>query len=159
MSNVTAVSKPLSDFPALVSDRARTLFIGASRTLVAICALHLAFWAVATWSNWDHWATGGLWGAEEAGDIESAADFWALPGSFMLPLALLALLIERLARSGRAAPAYVGWALTGWVVLCAAILMPSGFILGIIPGIMLIAASRLNSRAAQQKELQDRAFA
>lgn len=81
--------------------------------------------------------------------MESMRDFWALPGGFALPLILLGLLISRLAHAGRALPAYAGWLFTSWVVLSAGILMPSGFLFGLIPAGMLLAAHRLNSKALQ----------
>ncbi|MFI6869153.1 DUF6463 family protein [Nocardia sp. NPDC050406] len=147
MSNVTTVSKPLPDLPALVDARAATLYVWAGRALTAIATLHIAFFVVDTNDHWSEWATGELWGAQATTRYESLADFWALPGGFAAPLIVLGLLITRLARAGRAVPAYVGWTLTAWVVLCALILMPSGFLLGLIPAGMLLTASWRNSRA------------
>lgn len=157
MSNVTAVSKPLPELAALVDSRAAGLFTWAGRLLVAIGVLHIAFFTVATVDRWPDWATGELRGENAQTHYESLADFWALPGGFAVVLIVLGLLITRLARAGRAVPAYVSWALTAWVLLNVLILTPSGFLLGIIPSVMLFTASWRNARAARGS--QERALA
>jgi hypothetical protein len=72
--------------------------------------------------------------------------FWALPGSFVVPLVLFGLLVARLGRCGERPPAYAGWVLAGWVAGCALLIGPSGFLLGFVPAGLLIAADLLARR-------------
>jgi hypothetical protein len=51
-------------------------------------------------------------------------------------------LVVRGAREGQTPPAYVGIALIVWAALGALIFEPSPFVLGVIPGAMLVAAAR-----------------
>ncbi|MDI2131073.1 hypothetical protein [Yinghuangia seranimata] len=144
---VPSVDRPISD--ALVSARARTLTVWGARATVLIGVAHTVYFAVRTHGSWGGWLTGELWGsgARDAAHMETARDFWQLPASFVVPMVLLALVASRLARSGRALPGYVGWTFAAWIVVCGGILLPSGFLLGVVPAGMFIAAHHVNSKA------------
>ncbi|MFD8290077.1 DUF6463 family protein [Streptomyces lavendulae] len=127
------------------SDRARSLTIWAGRTTVAIGVAHLVYFALKTRSHWGDWAGGALHGRAAIDDPVNAAavgGFWSLPGSFAVPLILLGLLVSRTARTGQELPGYLAWTLAAWVLLCAAVLEPSGFPLGIVPVALLLLARR-----------------
>lgn len=96
--------------------------------------------------HWAGWLAGDLRGVRD-GQTESALAFWALPGSFAVPLILFGLVAIRLGRQGQILPAYVGWVLGAWVVLGAVILEPSGFPLGLIPTALFVAANAAGTRA------------
>ncbi|MCX5192543.1 DUF6463 family protein [Streptomyces sp. NBC_00249] len=123
--------------------RSRSLTVWAGRTTVAIGLLHLVYFTVKSWSRWDDWAGGALRSRaaiDDPANSPSLSAFWALPGSFAVPLVLLGLLLVRMARTGQEVPGYVPWTLGAWVLLCAAVLEPSGFPLGIVPVGLLLAA-------------------
>lgn len=124
--------------------KADALNLWAGRFLVGISLLHIAFFTVLTWRDWSAWATGALWGPDPAAATEYQLHmgFWALLGSFAAPMLLLGLVVIRLSRQGVALPAYLGWGLLAWVLVCAALVEPSGFPLGLIPAFLLIAAHR-----------------
>ncbi|HEX5596870.1 MAG TPA: DUF6463 family protein [Micromonosporaceae bacterium] len=117
----------------------KQLTVSAGWSMVAIGVLHTAVFLPHPY--WGEWLTGGLRSGE--GSDASVSVFWALPGSFVVPLVLLGLLMRRLGRRGERAPAYVGWALGGWVAGCVVLVGPSGFLLGFIPAGMLIAEDLL----------------
>ncbi|HLS13763.1 MAG TPA: DUF6463 family protein [Beutenbergiaceae bacterium] len=117
----------------------------AGWSMVAIAVLHTL--AHMFHPYWRQWLTGGLW-TGEAG-LESISFFWALPGSFVVVLAVLGLLVAGMGRRGDDVPAYVGWGLGLWVLGCLALIGPSGFMFGILPSILLIAAD-LRRRSARR---------
>lgn len=119
--------------------------------MTAIGAAHIALFTVTTRSRWGDWLGGELRGADitDPALVASRADFWALPGSLAVPLILLGLLVTRMARTGQEIPRYAGWALGAWVLLSAWILGPSGFVLGLVPAVLLVLAQRTSSRAAR----------
>ncbi|MER5808505.1 DUF6463 family protein [Streptomyces sp. NPDC002033] len=123
------------------SARARALTLWAGRGAVSIGGLHAALFAVKSRSEWGGWLSGALRGADPDSRAETLRLFWALPGGFAVPLILLGLLLSRMARTGQEVPRYVGWALAGWVVPAGWILEPSGFLLGLVPAVLLILAS------------------
>lgn len=116
----------------------------AGRFMVGISLLHIAFFTVLTWRDWGASAAGALWLPDPATAAEYRLHmgFWALLGSFAAPMLLLGLLVMRLARQGVPLPAYLGWGLLAWVLICAALVEPSGFPLGLIPAFLLIAGRR-----------------
>lgn len=59
--------------------------------------------------------------------------------------ALLAALLLGLLRAEVPIPGFVGYVLFAWILVCSAILEPSGFPLGLIPAGMLILAHRRRS--------------
>ncbi|MFJ7271110.1 DUF6463 family protein [Streptomyces sp. NPDC099050] len=131
--------------------RARTLNTWAGRSMTAIGTAHIVLFSVSTWSRWGDWLGGELRGADitDPAIVASRADFWALPGSLAVPLILLGLLVTRMARAGQGIPRYAGWILGAWVLVSAWILGPSGFVLGLVPAVLLILAQRTPSRAAR----------
>lgn len=127
-----------------LSPNSAALYKWAGWILIAICLLHFVFWTIMTLPNWGNWATGALW----KGDPQTLSDFalnfefWALPGSFMVPLLFLAMLIVHASRIKVRLPFYIGWGILLWVLVCSYILEPSGFPLLIIPSGLLILAQR-----------------
>ncbi|MER7332847.1 MULTISPECIES: DUF6463 family protein [unclassified Micromonospora] len=118
------------------------LTVAAGWSMATIGVLHTAVFL--PHPHWNEWLTGGL-RSGEGGDA-SLAVFWALPGSFVVPLVLFGLLVARLGRRGERAPAYVGWIMGGWAAGCALLVGPSGFLLGFIPAGLLIAEDLLARR-------------
>lgn len=116
----------------------------AGWSMVGIAALHVVFWSVVTWPDWGAWAAGDLWGAEPATALQYRLHhgYWALIGSFAVPLLLLGLLTVQVTRLGVPLPWYVGWILLAWVLLASALMEPNGFPLGLIPSFLLIVAGR-----------------
>ncbi|MBN6057757.1 hypothetical protein JYK22_37890, partial [Nonomuraea sp. RK-328] len=74
------------------------------------------------------------------------ATFWALPGGFVVVLALLGLLVARAGRQGQPVPGYVGWAILAWGAFAVALIGPSGFLFTAIPAGLLIAANITTGR-------------
>lgn len=125
--------------------KAALLYRWAGWMLVGICLLHLVFWSIVTYHSWNVWISGALWEYENPQTrtaFELNFEFWALPGSFMIPLLLLGLLIAHAARMRNRLPRYLGWSLLLWVLICSIILEPSGFPLGLIPVVILIMAQK-----------------
>ncbi|MDO3703168.1 DUF6463 family protein [Micromonospora sp. C28SCA-DRY-2] len=130
------------------------LTVAAGWTLAGIGVLHAAVFLPHPY--WEQWLTGGL-RSGEGGDA-SLSVFWALPGSFVVPLVLLGLLLARLGRRGERAPAHVGWALGGWAAGCALLIGPSGFLLGFVPAGLLIAEDLLARRRGGGREVAEPAI-
>jgi hypothetical protein len=137
-----------TDSSVFVPDRARTLTIWAGRSLVAIALIHAAFFAAVSWDHIPGWFAGELWAAPnlDAPMSQSEAYFWALLGSFAVPLLLLGALITRSAQQGSTLPGYVTWTIAAWVLACALIMEPSGFPLGLIPLSLLFTAEVMRRR-------------
>ncbi|MFD7260522.1 DUF6463 family protein [Streptomyces sp. NPDC059874] len=145
IGTTSTVITPPSAAAAAGEARARTLTIWAGRSTVVIGVVHIAVFLVQTWSSWGDWLTGRLHGPtaiEDPANLDSLRLFWALPGSFAVPLVLLGLLFIRMARTGQEVPRYLGWTLAAWVILCGWILEPSGFLLGLVPTALLLLAHR-----------------
>ncbi|GAA4917985.1 DUF6463 family protein [Stackebrandtia albiflava] len=127
--------------PAL-SGAARTLTYWAGGFMLFIAAAHTAVFAPHPY--WEHWISGGL---RQAGvDPESLATFWALPGGFVVTLALLGLMVLRDARAGAAVPGYFGPVIAVWCLACTWLIGPSGFLSGLVPAALLIVAALLRRR-------------
>lgn len=120
----------------------------AGRLIVAISLLHIVFFVTVSWEYLPGWFAGNLWVNEPFGaDMsQSQAHFWVLLGSFAVPLLLLGAVVVRSAREDRPLPAYVTWTLTGWVVVCALVLEPTGIPFLLVPAGLLIAAGVLRKR-------------
>lgn len=124
--------------------RARTLTIWAGRLIVVVASLHLLFFLVRTAEFAPDWLSGGLWtplGMDEQMP-QAQAFFWLFLGSFAVPLLLVGLLVTRFAKDGRALPAYVPWVLAGWTLVCAFIMLPSGFPLLVVASVLLVLARK-----------------
>jgi hypothetical protein len=138
---------------SLVDPTARMLTIWAARLMMTIAIAHVVIFTILTHRYWVGWFAGDLRTTRYIGRemphevLASVAGFWQLPGSFVVPMTVLAMLISRLARTGRALPGYVGWVFGAWVVVASLVLEPSGFPLGLIPAGMLILAHRRNTAA------------
>ncbi|WP_309104057.1 DUF6463 family protein [Microbacterium sp.] len=126
--------------------RADRLTVAAAVTLLLISVLHTAVFVAHGW--WDSWLAGPL--RSEQMPIDAFVHFWALPGGFVVPIALLALLILEAGRRGATVPAYVGFALAAWAVVCVWIVGPSGFLLFAVPALLLIMAG---SRARRRQSV------
>jgi len=135
--------------PGRTTPSARRLTLWAGRLIVAISALHIVFFVTVSWEYLPGWFTGDLWGHEPFGEdmSQSQAHFWVLIGSFAVPLLLLGAVVARSATEDRPLPAYVTWALTAWVVVCALVLEPAGLPFLLVPAGMLVAAEVSRKRA------------
>lgn len=133
---------PTAGVPPRLTGRARALTIWAGRLLTAVAAAHLVFFLVTSTEFVPDWLSGALWADLPLDEPmpQAQAFFWQLTGSFAVPTALLGLLLARFAREGRALPGYVTWTVAAWVTLCASILEPSGFPVGLVPAVMLVVA-------------------
>ena len=132
-----------TDTPAL-RIRSDRLTMAAGWSLLAICALHtLAFSLHPYWADW---LAGPLRTTEAT--LDEAAQFWGLPGGFVLPGILLAVLLIRLGRQGGRAPAAFGPVLGLWALGCVWILGPSGFLFVLGPAALLVLARLKGGPAA-----------
>ncbi|GEK81343.1 hypothetical protein [Agrococcus baldri] len=113
------------------------LTIAAGIALLVIMALHTAVFVPHEW--WGAWLAGPF--RAEQPPVDATVLFWALPGGFVVPGALLALLIVREGRRGRAMPAYVAVVLAIWAVGCVWIVGPSGFLTLVVPVVLLVVAN------------------
>lgn len=132
--------------------RAGALTVWAGRSTVVIGVAHLVYFALKTRPHWGGWAGGVLHGRtaiEDPANAVSLSGFWSLPGSFAVPLILLGLLVSRMARTGQELPGYLAWTLAAWVLLCALVLEPSGFPLGIVPVTLLLLGRRHRGSATR----------
>lgn len=122
----------------LTSDHARPdrLTTAAGWSLLTIAALHTLVFAFHPY--WDDWFAGPT--RTGALPLEAVVQFWGLPGGFVVPGILLALLTVRLGRRGETLPAYAGWGLGLWAASCLWIVGPSGFLLVLVPSALLITA-------------------
>jgi Family of unknown function (DUF6463) len=120
----------------------------AGWVLLVISALHTLVFAFHPY--WDDWLAGPLRTATLP--LEAVVQFWGLPGGFVAPGVLLALLTVRLGRRGETLPAYVGWVLGLWAAGCIWIVGPSGFLLLLAPATLLIVADRRARRRSARAE-------
>ncbi|WP_210415457.1 hypothetical protein [Agromyces laixinhei] len=128
--------------------RADRLTVAAAISLLLISALHTAAFALHPW--WGAWVAGPF--RTEQLPLDAAVQFWGLPGGFVVPGVLLALLILRAGRNGRTVPVYVGAVLGVWALSCVWVVGPSGFLLLLVPAVLLLSAS---IRARRRGERQD----
>ncbi|OLF14963.1 hypothetical protein BU204_24760 [Actinophytocola xanthii] len=102
--------------------------------------MHLAFFLVRSLDFVPDWVGGELWRVVPDGDPmpQAQAYFWQLLGSFAVPLLLVGLLLVRFARAGRALPPFVTWTVAGWTLVCALVLLPSGFPVLVVASVLLV---------------------
>lgn len=97
---------------------------------------------VADWLDEGLWAAVPLGAAETVEAQANATAFWGGVGSFAVPLAVLSGLLWRLAGREVPVPAWVGWTMAGWCALGGVLLVPSPYFVGMIPGLLIVLASR-----------------
>ncbi|WP_433271513.1 DUF6463 family protein [Actinosynnema sp. CS-041913] len=124
----------------------------ASGIMLVLGAGHLSLLTLFAPEDIAGWAERGLWAAvplgltDDAGPtverLQNAVTFWAGPGSFSVPLILLACLVWHLAGRGVAVPAWVGWGLAAWCVVGGVLLVPSPFFAGAVAGAFIVVAAR-----------------
>ena len=141
----TAVSAPV---PAPGQRAARLppnrLTVWGAIALLTISALHTLVFALHPW--WGPWMAGPFRTTQLP--IDAAVQFWGLPGGFVVPGVLLALLVLRAGRRGDTVPIYVPLTLGIWALLCVWMVGPSGFMLLLLPAILLLIASLRARRSA-----------
>lgn len=144
----TPALTPRSPRPAMPHAAAATATSRAGWSMVGIAVLHVVFWSVVTWTDWGAWAAGDLWGADPTTLVGYRLHYgyWALVGSFAVPLFLLGLLIVHLAELGVPVPGYLGWVVLVWVLVASLLLEPNGFPLGFIPAALLLRARHIERR-------------
>lgn len=113
------------------------LTTAAGITILVIVALHTAFFAVHPW--WGDWLAGPLRTHEPP--MEASVQFWALPGGFVIPFALLGMLLIAWGRRGLPAPWYLGPALGLWALACVWTVGPSGFLFVLAPAVLLVVSA------------------
>lgn len=124
----------------------------ASGIMVVLGAGYLSLAIFMSWKVIAGWTERGLWaavplvgtkGAERTVEsMQNSTTFWAGLGSFSVPLLLLGCLTWNLAGRGVALPASIGWGLAAWCVVGGVLLVPSPFFVGVIAGVLIIAAAR-----------------
>lgn len=151
MTKHTSLPGPVSHDPrAPRRDHARRpgvdrLTVAAAISLLVISVLHTAAFAFHPW--WGAWLIGPFRTAQLPTD--AAVQFWGLPGGFVVPGVLLAVLILETGRRGGAAPACIGVVLGVWALVCAWMAGPSGFVLFLVPTVLLLIASRRARRRSE----------
>lgn len=133
-------TEPL-DLPAMrdpdgAARQADRLTMAGGWSLLAIAVLHTLVFIAQPW--WGVWLAGPF--RTEEPPVEAFAQFWALPGSFVVIGALFGLSLVTLGRRGAQAPLYVPIALALWAALCVWIVGPSGFMLVTVPVVLLVLA-------------------
>lgn len=121
------------------------LTVAAAIALLVISVLHTAAFAFHPW--WGPWLTGPF--RTEQLPMDAVVQFWGLPGGFVVPGVLLALLILHTGRRGQTVPIYVGIILGCWALTCVWIVGPSGFLLLLVPAVLLLVARRRARRRAR----------
>lgn len=133
-----------TDIPASSArTRSDRLTIAAGVSLLVVCVLHTLAFSVHPY--WADWVAGPLRTTEAT--LDEAAQFWGLPGGFVLPGALLAVLLILRGRQGGRAPAAFGPVLGLWALGCVWILGPSGFLFLLVPAALLVLASARGARS------------
>ncbi|MDQ0643344.1 hypothetical protein [Microbacterium murale] len=129
------------------SGRPDRLTISAAIALLTISALHTVAFALHPW--WGAWMAGPFRTTQLP--MEAAVQFWGLPGGFVVPGVLLALLILRAGRRGDTVPLYVALILGIWAVLCVWMVGPSGFVMLLVPAVLLLIASLRSRRGIERR--------
>lgn len=129
----------------------------SAAALIALCAVHLVVLGIDLGREAPAWLGLNMWTFDHwqpvhdqpAGMQASGAVFWATVGSFVAPTLVLGALVLWLDRRRLPIPAFVGWALAGWMALATAIMPPSGFPVGLAIATCLAIglARRARSRA------------
>lgn len=124
------------------------------RVAAGICVFlgigHLSLALRIAWPSVSSWLASGVWaavplefGAEKTPEsLRNALAFWAGPGCFSVPLALLGGLVWHFAGQGIRPPAWVGYGLAAWCVVGGLLLVPSPFFVGAVAGVLVVLAAR-----------------
>ncbi|MDP3950143.1 hypothetical protein [Microbacterium sp.] len=136
--------EPRRDGAPIRPDR---LTVSAAIALLTISALHTVAFALHPW--WGAWMAGPFRTAQLP--VDAAVQFWGLPGGFVVPGVLLALLILRAGRRGDTVPLYIALTLGIWALVCIWMVGPSGFVLLLIPAVLLLIAARRARRRAEHR--------
>ncbi|GAB3633276.1 hypothetical protein GCM10027421_26290 [Microbacterium shaanxiense] len=131
-----------------VTARPDRLTVSAAIVLLVICVLHTVAFAVHPW--WGAWMAGPFRTAQLP--VDAAVQFWGLPGGFVVPGVLLALLILRTGRGGSTVPLYFAITLAAWALVCIWMVGPSGFVLLLIPAVLLLVASVRSRRRLARRD-------
>jgi len=152
MTHPQAATSPASKLTAEPSrDGARIrpyrLTVSAAIALLVISALHTVAFALHPW--WGAWMAGPFRTTELP--VDAAVQFWGLPGGFVVPGVLLALLILRAGRRGETVPLYVAMILGVWALVCIWMVGPSGFMLLLLPAALLSIATLRSRRVVDRR--------
>lgn len=123
------------------------LTVSAAIALLTISALHTVAFALHPW--WGAWMAGPFRTAQLP--VDAAVQFWGLPGGFVVPGVLLALFILRTGRRGETVPLYVALTLGIWALVCIWMVGPSGFVLLLIPVVLLLIATLRSRRRTERR--------
>lgn len=118
--------------------------------LIVLGAVHMVTIGIDALAFAPGWLGLGLWttghwlpfAAQPPDLLASNAAFWATLGSCAVPSIILGALIVKMTRDGIPVPQFVGWSLFLWLGLCTLLLEPSGFPLGLIISLALLAGIR-----------------
>lgn len=131
---------------------ATALLRWAGGIMIVLGVGHLGLLLVFSGEDVAGWVDRGVWAAvplqvsaSDAPTVESltnATAFWAGPGSFAVPLALLGCLVWWLAGRAVAVPAWLGWGIVVWTAIGGIVLVPSPFFAGTIAGVLIVVAAR-----------------
>lgn len=127
--------------------RPNRLTVSGAIALLTISVLHTLVFTLHPW--WGPWMAGPFRTAQLPTD--AAVQFWALPGGFVVPGVLLALVILRAGRRGDTVPIHVPIVLGVWALLCVWMVGPSGFLLLLVPATLLLIASLRSRRRAPRR--------
>ncbi|MEU6988245.1 DUF6463 family protein [Streptomyces sp. NPDC046324] len=122
----------------------------AGGIMIALGAGHLTILTFTAWEDVAGWVEQGVWAAvplspgsvDTVPGLENKLAFWGGPGSFAAPMALLGYLIRHLAGRGVTVPAGIGWGVAIWCALGGVLLVPSPFLAGVVPGLLIVLAAR-----------------
>ena len=150
MTKQTSPASPVSDDSRAprrdhALPRIDRLTVAAAVSLLVISVLHTAAFAFHPW--WGAWLVGPFRTVQLPTD--AAVQFWGLPGGFVVPGILLALLILQTGRRGRTVPPYIGVVLCVWALVCVWMVGPSGFVLFLVPAVLLLIASHRARRRSE----------
>ncbi|MEV0616825.1 DUF6463 family protein [Nonomuraea sp. NPDC050404] len=125
--------------------------VWAGGILLVLGAAHVVLSGVLSAAHIPGWWQGGLWNVRIAALMSpepAMGAFWLVWGSFGVPLALIGALVVGFGRRGQAPPVYLGVGVLVWALVGAALFEPSPFVVGAIPGVLMLAATR-KSRTAR----------
>jgi hypothetical protein len=118
------------------------LTVAAAISLLVITLLHTLVFSMHQW--WMAWLAGPF--RADQLPTDAVVYFWGLPGGFVVPGVLLALVLLKTGQSGNTAPTHVGVILGLWALVCVWMVGPSGFLLLLVPSLLLLIAARRSRR-------------